>query len=103
MSGIYASGKFAYGICDRCGQRFDYLSLRKEWTGFKVCSSCFEPKAPQLEPHAPPSDPQALTEPRVDRREPLEVFVGDGTIFPPSSSATGLAGITSIGTVAVVT
>jgi|TARA_R110002124_G_scaffold8160_6_gene44573 hypothetical protein len=102
MSGLYATGKRSKGICDRCGQQYDYLSLRKEWTGFKVCSECYEPKAPQLQPHAPPPDPQALKDPRVDRIEPFTVPVGEGKIFPPSSSAAGLTGITSLGTVVVV-
>ena len=102
MSGLYATGKYSKAICDRCGQQYDYLSLRKEWTGFKVCPECYEPKATQLEPYAPPPDPQALMEPRVDREEPLTVPVGEGRIFPPSSSAAGLTGITSLGSVAVV-
>ena len=44
----YASGKFAIGLCDRCAFEYPLLDLKKEWTGFKVCSECFEPKHPQL-------------------------------------------------------
>ena len=60
----YASGKFAVGLCDRCAFEYPLLDLKKEWTGFKVCNECWEPKHPQLEPHTAPADPQALYEPR---------------------------------------
>ena len=60
----YASGKFSYGVCDRCGFRIPYLKMRMEWTGFKVCSECYEPKHPQLEPEPHVSDPEALYKPR---------------------------------------
>ena len=72
----YAIGKKALGICDRCGREVAYLRLRKEWKGTKVCSECFEPKHPQLEPNIAPYEPQALFEPRVARQEPQEVLVG---------------------------
>ena len=62
----YARGTKSKAMCDRCGFKVPYLSLRKEWTGFKVCHECFEPKHPQLEPrHA--NDAQTLREPRPDR------------------------------------
>jgi hypothetical protein len=72
----YANGKYAYGLCDFCGQRFPYQELRKNWKGFKVCSRDFEKKAPQLEPLKFRADAEALREPRPDRIEPIEVFVG---------------------------
>ena len=62
----FALGKYSYGVCDRCGFRTKYLDLRMEWTGFKVCSECFEPKHPQLEPVRHMADPQALRHPRPD-------------------------------------
>ncbi len=46
----FASGKYAIAICDRCGFQYKYLTLKKEWTGFRVCPECYEPKHPQLEP-----------------------------------------------------
>jgi hypothetical protein len=60
----YASGKYAIAICDRCGFRYKNTQLRKEWTGFRVCSECYEPKEPQLEPLPHVSDAQALRNPR---------------------------------------
>jgi len=70
----FASGKHAIAICDRCGFEYKYLSLKREWTGFRVCSECFEVKHPQLEPISHIADPEALRFPR------------------PSVSATSVAG-----------
>jgi len=72
----YASGKFAVGLCDRCAFEYPLKDLKKEWTGFKVCNECFEPKHPQLEPHTAPADPQALYEPRPD----TDKEVGEGYV-----------------------
>ena len=60
----FASGKYALAICDRCGFQYKYTSLKKEWTGFRVCNECFEVKNPQLEPVNHVADAQALQNPR---------------------------------------
>ena len=60
----YASGRYSVAICDTCGFRYKYTKLRKEWTGFRVCSECYEPKHPQLNPPRHLVDPQALKNPR---------------------------------------
>ncbi len=60
----FASGKYALAICDRCGFEYKYTSLKKEWTGFRVCNECFEVKHPQLEPVNQGADAQALQNPR---------------------------------------
>lgn len=72
----YAQGKYANGICDRCGQQYKLNTLRKEWTGFKVCIECYEPKHPQLLPKRNISDAIALREPRPDGPSVLTVYVG---------------------------
>jgi hypothetical protein len=72
----YASGKFSYGLCDYCGQRYPYRILQKNWRGFKVCPEDYEPKEPQLEPLKYRGDAIALLEPRPDRVEPVDVYVG---------------------------
>jgi hypothetical protein len=72
----YASGKYSYGLCDYCGQRYPFKILRKNWRGFKVCPSDYEPKEPQLEPLKYRGDAIALLEPRPDRVEPVDVYVG---------------------------
>ena len=76
MSGGWASGKFAIALCDQCGQRFKLNSLIKDWKGFKVCTECYEPKHPQLEPKRNINEPQALLEPRPEARMGVTVYVG---------------------------
>ena len=36
-------------ICDRCGSKFKFSMLKKEWDGLYVCTSnrCWEPRQPQ--------------------------------------------------------
>lgn len=46
-------------VCDRCGKRLKSHDLRKEWTGLRVCSSCWEPR-----------HPQDFVKGRVDRQAP---------------------------------
>jgi hypothetical protein len=86
----YASGKFAFGLCDYCGQRYPLNVLRKNWRGFKVCPEDYEPKEPQLEPLRFSGDAIALEQPRPDRVEPMDVFVGapGDTAFQSIGSST---------------
>ena len=87
----YASGKFAYGLCDYCGQRYKLNDLKKNWRGFKVCPADYEPKEPQLEPLRYKGDAIALLDPRPDRVEPMDVYVaapGDSA-FQSVGSADG--------------
>ena len=73
----FATGKFAKGICDRCGFGYPLLELRKEWTGLLVCiEECYEEKHPQLFPIHTTTDKEALRDPRPARVEPVLVFVG---------------------------
>lgn len=72
----YATGKYSYGLCDYCGQRYPYNVLRKNWRGFKVCPEDYEPKEPQLDPLKYRGDAIALLQPRPDRVEPVDVYVG---------------------------
>ena len=71
----YAKGKYAWGLCDYCGQRFKLNELKKNWRGFKVCEADYEPKEPQLDPLRYRGDAIALLEPRPDRVEPMDVYV----------------------------
>ncbi len=72
----FATGKFSFGLCDYCGQRYSYNTLRKNWRGFMVCPDDYEPKEPQLYPLKFRGDAIALKDPRVDRVEPVLVFLG---------------------------
>lgn len=65
--GTYSSGEHATAICDRCGFMVPYTDIRPEWTGLRVCSECWEPKHPQLEPTRKDlTDPKPLRHPRPD-------------------------------------
>lgn len=77
----YAAGSFAIALCDRCGLQYRHSSLKKEWNGLRTCVECWESKHPQIEPIYPPTEPQALFEPRPSRVEPMQVPVGQD-IFP---------------------
>lgn len=74
----FAAAKYAYGICDICGQRYRLTDLRKNWKGFMVCSADYEPKEPQLFPLNIVGDAIAVQDPRPDRVEPMVVNVGAG-------------------------
>lgn len=59
----FSAGKRAHGFCDRCGQRYKHLKIKKEWNGSWVCPSCFEEKHPQLSPPPVKIDAEALRNP----------------------------------------
>jgi hypothetical protein len=68
----YASGKHAIAECDRCGQRYKLVQLKKlviktKQVSIKVCPECWDPDQPQLHLGMyPVNDPQAVREPRPD-------------------------------------
>ena len=97
----FATGQYSKALCDRCGQRYDYNQLRKEWNGLKVCIECYEEKHPQLEPNSPPYEPQALYDPRPDRKEALYILVGHQTF--PLINNISLQAVSSIGKVQITT
>ena len=55
----FAVGKYAYGVCARCGCRVKYLQMEMERTGFKVYPECFETKPP------PKRTPNHVTPPEI--------------------------------------
>jgi hypothetical protein len=73
---MYAAGKKAWGLCDRCGQRFLLNTLMVEWQNLKVCRFCYEPKHPQLEPRRNVSDAVALYQPRPTPDDSFNVYIG---------------------------
>lgn len=68
----FASGKYAFGFCDRCGFRsklsiMKNLTINEKLTNLKVCPSCYEPDHPQYRiGKVDMTDPQALRDPRPD-------------------------------------
>jgi hypothetical protein len=104
----FAAAKYAYGLCDICGQRYRLTDLRKNWKGFMVCSADYEPKEPQLFPIRVKGDAIAVQDPRPDRIEPLIVNVGgvNDTLFTsngmqPAPVAKALVAAAKVGTVTV--
>jgi hypothetical protein len=80
--------------------------LKKEWTGFKVCQECYEPKHPQLEPKRGINEPIAVYEPRPEKVSTVSVslsYGGDSTFAsvgmqpaPVAKSLTANGSITSV-------
>ena len=72
MGKPFASGKNAFGFCDRCGQRYDLHSLQEQYEnllpiGIRVCFECMDVDHPQLQlGRVPIDDPQALRNARPD-------------------------------------
>ena len=96
----YASGNKAWGISDRSGFRFRLRDMKREWTGALVGPEEYEPKHPQLEPIRVGPDPQALYNPRPDKAEALQVYVGVPTVEDPSLERPRMLG--KVGSVTVV-
>lgn len=97
--GRFATGKFAYGISDRSGQRYKLNRMKKEWNGLLVGPDEYDSKHPQLEPRRKVVDPQALMDPRPNRVEPLDVFVGVPLVEKPSlitPQAFGKVGVVAV-------
>ena len=71
-SSKYATGRLAWGLCDRCGFRFRLKDLTYEVTdlrlnGLRVCHVCLDEDHPQLQlGEQIISDPQSLYDPRPD-------------------------------------
>jgi|TARA_R110000824_G_scaffold384857_1_gene578977 hypothetical protein len=85
----YAAGKYALGLCDRCGFQYKLNELKEEWNKLKTCPECFEPKAPQLESPPVVRDPEALYNPRPNNdKESGEGFVVvvDANVFSDTSN-----------------
>ena len=74
----YASGKYSLAICDRCGLRYKYTQLRKEWNNLFVCPECYEPKAPHINPVPNVADPEAIRDPRP--QAPPSIVAGEGVV-----------------------
>lgn len=70
----YASGKHAYGFCDRCSFRYPINRLKEQYeagepSGLRVCPQCWEEDNPQTELGKYPLGPeqQALQNARPDK------------------------------------
>ena len=73
--GKFATGKKAYAISDRSGLRFPYTEMVRERNGYLVHYSEYEAKQPQLEPKPVGNDPQALQNPRVQKKATAQLIL----------------------------
>jgi len=85
---MFTKGKHARAMCDRCDWEYAYHDLRVEWTGLKVCPTCWDPKTALEFPSNFPTDPEALYDPRPDN----DVEASDGTIGHDKIIATTFRG-----------
>ncbi len=107
----YASGQYAYFICDTVGFRYPYKEARGNWENFKTCQECYEPKHPQLDPPVISADAEVLWKPRPDVSLPksqLGVIIttnaGSGMTFesdPIGTKFDGLGATSGLGSVTV--
>lgn len=56
--------RYGKGECDRCGFVYQLSALRHEWSGLKVCSSCWDPLPAQDFPRLLTAESTALHDPR---------------------------------------
>jgi hypothetical protein len=75
-------------ICDRCGFRFHSDKIKTEWTGLKVCGSCWETRNPQDFLRLRPEK----IVPEYTRPEQTDTFLNAGCYLWESSAYPGLAG-----------
>ena len=110
MASPYASGKHAFGFCDRCGFRTKLVDLKKELvkqriTGSLVCPDCWTPDQPQLMLGTfPVFDPMALRDPRPDQlTESRDIQWGWAPVGMPTTFdlPSTMAGVGEVGTVTV--
>lgn len=124
----YASGKHSIAECDRCGQRYKLVQLKKltiktKQVSIKVCPECWDPDQPQLQLGMyPVNDPQAVREPRPDTSYYTSGLAADGYVsdgsrqiqwgWAPVGGASGfdtvltpnyLIGLGEVGTVTIST
>jgi len=75
--------KYGKAECDRCGFIYKLNALKTEWTGLKVCSSCYDPLPAQDFPRKLQAESEALWDPRPehDRVAGLGNFRGEWEII----------------------
>lgn len=83
----FASGKWALGECDRCGQTFKLNALKELviagiHSGWMVCEADWEPDNPRLQvPKQFRGDAEALRNPRPPRSNSRNIAWGWNPVF----------------------
>jgi hypothetical protein len=90
MTATFATGRIAIALCDRCGMQYKLRVLQdqivdQKKTGLLVCPDCYDEDQPQLRlGKTPIYDPQALRNPRPDKRTDVTnspVLTGEYTSY----------------------
>jgi hypothetical protein len=71
------------GQCDRCGFVYKLSQLHYEWTGFRVCTTCWDPRHPQDFPAEITAENTALVDsrPRNNTEASQGIVQGQYQIF----------------------
>ncbi len=93
----FASGKNAYGISDRSGQRYKLREMKSEWNNLLVGRDEWEEKHPQLEPSRVKADPEALKDARPDRTEKEVTVLLKKDAFRSGASGSAVITVTEPG------
>lgn len=103
MTVKYAKGKYAFGMCDTCGQRYDLADLKPQivagrMTNTKNCVNCLDKDHPQyFIGRVPVNDPQALRNPRPDvAQDESRQLWGWNPVGNPAVSASGQIGVITL-------
>lgn len=56
--------KYGLGQCDRCGFEYRLKLLHYEWTGWRVCSTCWDPRPAEMYQRPFKAESPALKDPR---------------------------------------
>lgn len=99
----YATGKFAWGECDRCGFHYRLRRLHKEWTNLLVCDTCWDYEPEQVSPIIYQADAEALREPRPERDRIVSDGITRSDVDPIGRIFKGQCNNATIGTVEVMT
>jgi hypothetical protein len=102
VSAKFASGKYAFRICDICGVSYRYdemreMTVRGKRTHLLACPICWDVDHPQnFLPQSLVFDPQALRDPRPD-------YNYQSRILPHWRPCDSFPMVTALGTVEVTT
>ena len=103
MTALFASGKRALAICDRCGKSMNYRDLRSQVidqrpTKILVCDGCLDEDHPQYQlGKVPINDPIALRDARPDT-DPGRGLFGWNPIGNPAQCLTASVGVVKVST-----
>lgn len=103
MSVPYAKGKFSFGFCDTCQQRYDLKDLKIQIvagraTNLRNCPYCLDKDHPQyFVGRVPINDPIALLNPRPDTAQTVSRELwGWNPVGNPAVYCSGQVGVISL-------